>query len=46
MEPPFDASISHTASIECKLHTQQFFNGLENFEFWAMKSKYFYIYIF
>ncbi|XP_065364375.1 nose resistant to fluoxetine protein 6 [Calliphora vicina] len=34
---PFDASINPSASELCRLHTQQYLDGLQNFDLWALK---------
>uniref|UniRef100_A0A1I8Q534 Nose resistant-to-fluoxetine protein N-terminal domain-containing protein n=1 Tax=Stomoxys calcitrans TaxID=35570 RepID=A0A1I8Q534_STOCA len=34
---PFDASRNPDASEKCRLHTRHFLQGLDNFDFWALK---------
>ncbi|KAM7348279.1 drop dead [Cochliomyia hominivorax] len=34
---PFDASRNPSASELCRLHTQQYLEGLQNFDLWALK---------
>lgn len=36
---PFDPSRNPSASELCRLHTQQYLDGLQNFDLWALKSK-------
>lgn len=41
-QSPFDASLSPTASKECKLQMKKYLDSLQTLEFWALKSKFFF----